>query len=150
MAVMSEAAHLGDFGQFFLAGKELNFCFVDLALEQEMLWRDAQEFRKAAMKMERAEMRFLGDLTQTRAAMELILHEPHGRNQSNQLMIRLEIGAANRAPIARIRLEAEEDERAFAKGGIGFVNHDAKRRQAAARIRELNLIGDSLFAINMV
>src|SRR5438094_308915 len=81
----------------------------DLAVEQEMLGRDAQQLGKAAMEVERAKMDLLGDLAERWAAMEFVLHEAQRGNEPRDFAVGLKVVGPQRAPLIGIWLEVEED-----------------------------------------
>src|SRR6185437_17074818 len=109
----------------------------DLAIQQELLGRQAQKLGKATMEMEWAQMHHLGDFHQRWAAAEMLLHELHRGNQASQLLIRMEILRLNRAPGLHVRLQAEECKRPFAKSRVMFVGHEAEDPHVAVRVGNL-------------
>src|SRR5687768_1147572 len=85
MTLVREAALLGDRRQFLLAAEQLGLGQVNLAVEQELLWRQAQQFAEAAVEVEGAEVDRLGDVHERGAAVELLLHELQRRDEARQL-----------------------------------------------------------------
>src|SRR5690348_10852058 len=68
MALMGEAAILGNVRQFLIAGKQLALGGMNLAIQHELFGSQAQQIREPPMKVERAEMNRLGDFDQGRPA----------------------------------------------------------------------------------
>src|SRR5438552_17780687 len=101
---MRAAAVDGDLRQVNVARQQFALGFGDLAVEHEVLGRDAQQLSEAAMKMEGAEMHRSRDLTERRPAREMLFHESHRRDQPRELDVRLKIAGTNHAPLAAVRL----------------------------------------------
>src|SRR4051812_9486073 len=105
---MGKATVRSNLDQVLLSSQQFLFGFLDLAVEQEVLRSDAEQFRKAPMEMERAQMNRLGNFHERRTTMELFTHELHRRQQPGEFLITLEVALTQRAPVTTSRLQAEE------------------------------------------
>src|SRR5213593_695990 len=70
VALVGEAALLGDLGQLLLAAEQLGLGQMDLAVEQELLGCEAEQFGEAAVEVERAQMQRFGDVDQRGSTVE--------------------------------------------------------------------------------
>ena len=101
MALDAKTAIGGNLREFFVTGQQFHFCGIDLAFQQIMLGRQAEQLGKAPVKMERAEMHLLGDFTERWAAVELRLHEFEGRDEAGEFAVGLQVRRVEQPPIRR-------------------------------------------------
>src|SRR5581483_5829184 len=101
-----------------------------------MLWSNSEQFRESSMEMERAEVHLLSDLTQRRASVEFRFHELDRRHKPSELVVGLEVGRTERAPIGDRRLLTDEYVRPFSKRRILSMRHHSENPQISVGIRQ--------------